>query len=216
MTTNCCGWQSLDLNDPIPARAKHECIRDAQGRFLSPFLIYDLFLSADLESLRDLVDSGSLSPFGEAVARAPWMLAWGEGRLDVAESALTGAAVNWRASASNSLVVFTNRFLVRLYRAMGQTSKAESAAEESLAIGLTTGAVKYEFGARSELLLLAAVAGRLTEAEAHLARCREILAQGEDWRGLGGRELLAEAAYAAASGRRGEAEAHFARARDVP
>jgi DNA-binding CsgD family transcriptional regulator len=72
--------------------------------------------------------------------------------------------------------------------------------------------VKYEFYSRAELALLLAETGRVAEAEPHLARCREILADGEDWRGLGGRELLAEAVYAAAKGQAAEAEARFERA----
>src|SRR5205814_448636 len=47
-TTNCCGWQSLDLNDPVQAREKHERIRDAQGRFITPFLLSDLYLCGDI------------------------------------------------------------------------------------------------------------------------------------------------------------------------
>jgi DNA-binding CsgD family transcriptional regulator len=75
--------------------------------------------------------------------------------------------------------------------------------------------VKYEVGARVELALLAAEAGQPAEAERHLARCRAILSEGEDWRGLAGRVQLAEAVVAAARRDSEAASGHFKAAVDT-
>ena len=109
------------------------------------------------------------------------MLAWGEGRFSAVQKdfglELQGAA-RWREAGSRSILVFVNRWLLRLNRNIGDLGAAESILEESLGISLSSGAVKYEFSARAELALLLAETGRVSEAEPHLVRCREILAGG--------------------------------------
>src|SRR5260370_29286639 len=47
-------------------------------------------------------------------------------------------------------------------------------------------------------ILYAGDMGNAAEAKVHLLRCREIMAAGEDWRGLAGEVVRAEAAGAAA------------------
>ena len=214
-TTNCCGWQLLELNDPVGARAKHERIRDAQGRFLTPFLLYDLFMAGDVAGLRQLVAAGTsaLSTFNpETMPNASSMLDLADGHWPQFQEAYAERTRKFRAAGSKGFIVLANRMLLRAGRATSDLKGAESLAGEALQISLTSGAVKYEFYSRAELSLLCAQTGRLSEAGLHLARCREILADGEDWRGLAGRAFLAEAVLAAGSGRHEEAEAHFSRA----
>jgi predicted ATPase len=57
--------------------------------------------------------------------------------------------------------------------------------------------------------------GDLDSAERELARCREIMKAGEDWRGLEGVVIRAEAALAAAEGRLKEAETKFEKAIEI-
>ena len=64
-----------------------------------------------------------------------------------------------------------------------------------LYVGMAMAAV---FGVRTALL--AAGSGQLEEGRAQLARCREIIQAGEDWRGLAGRVDLAAGMLAAAEG----------------
>jgi class 3 adenylate cyclase len=59
---------------------------------------------------------------------------------------------------------------------------------------------------------LRAQTGRPQDAQSHLARCREIMAEGEDWRGAAGSLALAEAVVAAAEGRLEDAEGQFEQA----
>jgi ATP/maltotriose-dependent transcriptional regulator MalT len=92
---------------------------------------------------------------------------------------------------------------------------AEELAQSGLAIAIRSQAVKYEFIFRAESALLAAEYRDLANAESHLARCNEILAEGEDWRGVRGRLALAEAVVAAGRGRHDQADAEFTLALEV-
>ncbi len=78
-----------------------------------------------------------------------------------------------------------------------------------MTIGLDGGQLPAEIWARRELALLLADTGRLEDAEAHFDRCRQILAGGEDWRGLAARVASAEAVVFVARHRVEEAEARF-------
>jgi DNA-binding CsgD family transcriptional regulator len=218
VTTNCCGWQMLDLNDPVAARAKHERLRDAQGRFLTPFLLFDIYLCGDIAGLRRLAEAGTsaVSPLNpEAMISLRALLSLAEGRWTDVETAYARRSQLYGEQGTKSLTVWNDRMLLRLARIKGDVKSAESLARESLGIALGSGAVKYEFTSRAELALLLTEAASLPEAETHLARCREILALGEDWRGLAGRAALAEAVYAAASGHSDAAETHLERAVEI-
>ncbi|HZY58544.1 MAG TPA: hypothetical protein VFE56_02195, partial [Candidatus Binataceae bacterium] len=58
-------------------------------------------------------------------------------------------------------------------------------------------------------ILYAGEMGDAEEAKVHLARCREIMAAGEDWRGLAGEVARAEAALAATEKRYSDADTGF-------
>jgi len=57
--------------------------------------------------------------------------------------------------------------------------------------------------------------GRTDEARSELGRCREIMAAGEDWRGLAGLVEWSEAAIAVAEKRFDDADDHFALAIEI-
>jgi hypothetical protein len=68
---------------------------------------------------------------------------------------------------------------------------------------------------RQALSHLYAQTGRVKEARDNLARCREIMAAGEDWRGVAGLVGLSEAMIAAAEHRFDDADRYFADALQV-
>jgi len=70
----------------------------------------------------------------------------------------------------------------------------------------------FELRYRPPLALLFAETGRAAAARVEVDRCRAIVANGEDWRGLPGSAERAEAATLAAEGKLREAEPHFERA----
>jgi DNA-binding CsgD family transcriptional regulator len=215
-TASCCGLQSLELNDPVKARAPHDTIRDPQGRLINPLLFYDLFLSGDISEIRRMIEAGSkeMSTANDVMAFGPALLAWCEGRWQDVKEFMEPRPLTWHERGSNSMVSMFNRWLVRLYRTISEPERARQVLEESLDISLRSGAVKFEFPCRAELALLLVETKQLKEAEEQLNRVREVLAEGEDWRGLSGRAELAEAAVAAAHSQT-EASDHFERAIDI-
>ncbi len=66
-----------------------------------------------------------------------------------------------------------------------------------------------ELHSRSFLAGISAEMGNPERAHEHLTRCREILGNGEDWRGLAGKVARAEAVVAAADRKYEDAEAQF-------
>ena len=91
-------------------------------------------------------------------------------------------------------------WLGRVRHLLGAREAAGAALQEGLAVALHGPQVPAEVMFRAELALLAAGSGQLEEGRAQLARCREIIQAGEDWRGLAGRVDLAAGMLAAAEG----------------
>ena len=216
-TINCCGLQSLDLGDPVTARAKHEQIRDPLGRFLSPFLLFDVFLAGEVETLRQFNDPERqlTNPMSLAAAYSTVMLSWCDGQWQEVEAGMLRLLEPLRTAGSDSLAMFGERWLARLHRVDGNMRGVKETLHEACAKATACGAVKFEMLIRPELALLEAEGGRLEEAEWHLVRCRELLDAGEDWRGVAGRIALAEAVLAAAQRRNEDASDHFERALEV-
>ncbi|MCH8332676.1 tetratricopeptide repeat protein, partial [Candidatus Sumerlaeota bacterium] len=105
--------------------------------------------------------------------------------------------------------------LARLRWRRGDLQQAETLFNEIIAMVAQAPHLPTEIRERSQLALLYAELNRNDDARPHLERCREILALGEDWRGLKGRVILAEAAVLAAQGKPSEAESEFEQAIDT-
>jgi DNA-binding CsgD family transcriptional regulator len=87
----------------------------------------------------------------------------------------------------------------------GDLAGAADAFDQALAMSLEGPILPTEIKARTGLALLAVESNELAEAQLHARRCAQILAEGEDWRGLAGHVALAEAVSLVAV-----AEARFA------
>jgi ATP/maltotriose-dependent transcriptional regulator MalT len=109
---------------------------------------------------------------------------------------------------------YTYQFAAACRRA-GEGARARALLEGALATVLEGQHVAIELATRADLALLLAQAGDPEGARVHLARCREILAAGEDWRGRAGRVALAEAVTLAADGHPREADNVVGRAVDI-
>jgi len=72
-----------------------------------------------------------------------------------------------------------------------------------------------EMEARPELALILVETGRLGDAQLCLKSCREIMAAGEDWRGLAGATVRAEAVAASAQGKYEDADPQFEKAVEI-
>jgi tetratricopeptide (TPR) repeat protein len=101
------------------------------------------------------------------------------------------------------------------YRVRGEPLRASQYVKHYLSVAIAEGNVKLELAARQEMALIDADTGAFPDATSNLERCREILAEGEDWRGLVGLVARAEAVVAGARGKLNDAEQQFERANVV-
>ena len=100
-------------------------------------------------------------------------------------------------------------YLAHLSRVRGDGPAALPALERVLDIPVDGGELAYELAARALLTLVCAEVGRQRDAERHLVRARQIMANGEDWHALAAWASLAEGVVSAAGGRVLEAGRRF-------
>jgi len=183
-----------------------------QRRRLASMLAWTRAFSGALAEARALLYEGDRSAAPERWADAGlrfWGGEWEQARIGLTEDARERALNGDRHSAADDLWL-----LGRVQVSLGDPEHAEASFAYGLEVG-TEGHLVFEIRARAELALLCAGTGRTNEARGHVERCREILAQGEDWRGIAGRLAMAEGALAAAEGRLPEAELHLGRAIEI-
>ncbi len=99
--------------------------------------------------------------------------------------------------------------------AAGDLAGAEAMNQVTLVAAIEGPHIPYALNAHAQAALIAILRGRPDGARSHLARCREIIAGGENFCGLFGRAALAEAMAAAAEGRHDAAEHHFTSALEI-
>jgi predicted ATPase len=120
-----------------------------------------------------------------------------EGKWEDAEQRWT-EQLNWhlrkgsRAEGSGFLPL-----LVWVRRLLKDHHANRALLEDTLAICRNESLQLVEMVYRPEIVLLCTDMGQGAEAKPHLERCREIMAEGEDWRGLVGSVARAEAVIAA-------------------
>jgi tetratricopeptide (TPR) repeat protein len=140
----------------------------------------------------------------------PFMLAFLEGDWERERDLLEGA-LEWAPKTFVDFEIFMRRSLACVLRALGEHSRA-CVVLESFVHNFAPGEpiCRIEMWARPELALLYTELGRLEYARDQVARCDEITAAGENWRGLGAHAERAAATLAAAEGRHSDADARFA------
>jgi ATP/maltotriose-dependent transcriptional regulator MalT len=199
-------WFEHQLSKPWLAQAP------VQRRRLASMLAWARAFSGGLTEARKLLYEGDRSTPPERWAEAGvrfWSGDWEQARTGLTEDAQERQRNGDRHSAADDLWL-----LGRVQTSLGDLKNAEASFEYGLAVG-TEGHLVLEMRARAELALLCAETGRTSEARAHIERCKAVLSQGEDWRGVAGRVALAEGALAAAESRLPEAEKHLGRAVEI-
>ncbi len=128
---------------------------------------------------------------------------------DAAEATLQGVLDHWKEGGVGTQIGVVSEALgrVRYYRGAldGAIDTFSAGAVESAEQGF----LSYELFNRLELAFVLAEQGRAEDAEPHATRCREILSDGQDWRGRAGHLKLVEAVIAAAAGRSADARRDF-------
>jgi tetratricopeptide (TPR) repeat protein len=166
-------------------------------------------------------EAGDLDEASRLQAEAAWqgldhlqslypvpLIAFRRGDWERSRAMWTEAVQRHQRTGTGLCVADFGCWLARVYRVEGEATAAERTLAEALAIGTEAPSEMIEMWTRPELAKLCAQAGRYAEADQHVARCRVILAAGEEWRGLVGRVALAGAILASsrASGEVAERE----------
>lgn len=140
------------------------------------------------------------------------IVAFHEGDWDRAQPVFERGLARARAAGARQCEADWIFWYSRLLRVRGDTRRASSVLRDALRHFGDGSVPLVEMWFRPELVLSKAgdVDGSATES--HLARCREILSSGEDWRGLEGAVIRAQAFAAAVSQGSSETEQGFERA----
>jgi tetratricopeptide (TPR) repeat protein len=184
--------------------------RSASARNERAGLLHDLgaalVLNGKLTEARDLFKGGD-SPEVAAI-------------LDFYDGSWDRAAETWEKNydgfaATGNRYTYASRsyLLAEVYTAQGRSERAEQVLRSGLASATAAGPCAFmEMRLRPGLALNCAVNGKLDESREHLARCRVIMAAGEDWGRRAGRVELASGMLAARQGRHDELRIHLSAA----
>jgi tetratricopeptide (TPR) repeat protein len=137
------------------------------------------------------------------------------GEWELAGSEIARSLKYARRAGSRDATARLMFYAARISRLTGQLGEGVTQLRESLSLCSDDLNSLCEMEARPELSLLLVELQSLSEAQLHLARCREIMAEGEDWRGLAGSVACAEGVVAAAEGKYEDAETKFGRAIEI-
>jgi DNA-binding CsgD family transcriptional regulator/tetratricopeptide (TPR) repeat protein len=196
-------FEFAHLEDPLSVRLRVAEWLEQSGEASGSYLLDQMNLLAGQSAViaGDLAGSraGRMDFLPRALAGL-WRGEWAE-----SESFLHGWDGWARANGSRLNREFAARWLGRLHLTTGNYEAAIEASTRALKLA-DEGCIGVEIGERPGLAMAYAALGRLDEARAQLARCREITSLGEDWRGAAGRVVLAEALLAAAGRRMEDAE----------
>ena len=147
-----------------------------------------------------LATTGELAVAQQAAARLPEE-AVGRRLVRFLAGEWEEAADQWQAALDHDLAagdrhdaVSNARWLADALEALGEDRRAAEVLHQGLEIVAASPQVPSEVWLRARLAGLPATAP--TEAAAHLARCEDVLAGGEEWRGLVGEVALARARVA--------------------
>jgi class 3 adenylate cyclase len=205
-------WSNL-LGDPRGAQAWVERElpkpRLAQAPIQRAMLLDQL--AGAVAALGDLTEARRLLREGAVATWEPVIMLRGDD-WEQAEALSTDQRQIHRRTGSRFNECGRDFDLGRVRYLQGDMSHAEALLEEGLAIAVDGNALLLEGAYRMQMARLRAQTGRPQDAQSHLARCREIMAEGQDWRGAAGSLGLAEAVVAAAEGRLEDAEGQFEQA----
>jgi len=196
-------WCRRELATPRITEAR-DPLRTLQGELARAHA-----LAGDLGEARQLAEEAGL------VKHTGPFLAFFEGSFEVAAELWADQQEDDRRRGNRLYDWAASHWLGILNRLEGDTEAAETQLSHSLQIAVDGGSVLHELPVRAELALTLADAGRPEDARRHLSHAEEMLAGGEDWRGVAGRVELARAAILVAEEEPASAEGPFADASQI-
>jgi class 3 adenylate cyclase len=198
-----CVGQLFDLRDPGTVRARCrrelESSRHSQAPTRRSVLLDELgraaAIAGDLPAARQARDEA-----GDSRYAAPFIALY-EGRLDEAATIWEALRDSEERTGNRRDQLTSTAGLAVVRRLQGRVEDAERLLLDALAIAVDGAERVTELSTRAALAILLADGGRVAEARGHLNRVTELAGNSENWRGLGGRALLAEAAVLWAEGK---------------
>ncbi len=199
----------LRLWDPSSAQI---WVREFPGFRVAELPFHSRLLAQELCAA--LLMAGELGEAASLIARAQkplldGMLAFRLGDWDRAQTVWTEGLSRCDKVGARDAASDYRAGLADLHLARNRHASAESLLLQSLAVSLDAPQVQLELHTRASFGRLYAEMDRLDEARVHLARCHEILSEGEDWRGLRGHVERADALVEACGGNLEVATKHF-------
>lgn len=214
---------SFLLDDPQNARRwiEREAALPRQAQARAPTrrqsLVRDLVClsarSGDLAEARRLAAETDELPRG-VTALNLWqpMVAFWSGEWQRADTLWSRARQRDARAGNRAGQAEFDCWLAWVRRVRGDRAGAAQLLQEALTIAVEGPILPIEVRARAGLALLNVEARNPAAALSHVVRCQDIVANGEDWRGLAGLVALAKAVVAAAADRHSEAQSQFERA----
>jgi class 3 adenylate cyclase/tetratricopeptide (TPR) repeat protein len=183
--------------------------------FLYPAQLLGLGSMGELGDIRRIMSEASNPGGYQGVTAAGklWLTFWD--KLEEGEASLTALIGIYRHQQRGENICNFGADAAHLFRLTGHYTKAEELLREGLSYSVPGGNIALELMGRECLAHVLADIGRTDEARSELGRCREIMAAGEDWRGLAGLVEWSEAAIAVAEKRFDDADHHFAGAIEI-
>jgi tetratricopeptide (TPR) repeat protein len=211
-----CGLHCFFRRDPEAARRSAERELASSRAATSPIhqdvlrsaLAYGLVLGGALDRARSVGP-----PPRSAQFHAQYLLALAEGRWEEGLEVLEHSRARARQSGNRWFEAADSSRIAELLRLLGRHAEAEVELLSALPRHGEQN-LPHELRCRCQLSLVLAETGRSEQAREQLARCRAIVAGGEDWGGAATALDLAEASILATDGRMGEATHLFSEAVD--
>jgi tetratricopeptide (TPR) repeat protein/nucleoside-triphosphatase THEP1 len=180
--------------------------RTAQSPLRRNFIA--LLMSGCIARRGDLTEARRLAPDTDWRFMQGYLL-FREGKWEEAEELLANEIVEARRVGDLVSVTDSADILASVLRARGAVRQASLVLGKAVEESGGEANVNNEMRMRPALSRANAELGQYDAAERELARCRAILAAGEDWRGRSGDVALAAAVLAAAQGRYQDADGEF-------
>jgi class 3 adenylate cyclase len=174
----------------------------AQRAMIASCLASAHALLGELDAARQS-NEGNLGDYAN-VELGLYLEAW-----DAAQPQLEAQLERWEQRGVRSQIGVITEVLGRVRYYRGDLDGAVETLSYGTVEAGKQGYTSYELNNRLELAFVLAEQGRAEDAEPHCARCREILSDGQDWRGRVGHLALVEAAVATAAGRWADARSGF-------
>ena len=206
-----CGWFRLLMKDPEEAAHFYRLGMKKTGSDLNIQAMLFEFLTLSELLMGNLAEAKRLASENRVNDMFRSRIAFYEGDWKAARQMLE-RALDWAQNAGtkwNQFISLLN--MVPLLRVANDYDGANAALDRGLSLYPPDGRF-LEIALRSQAVMLCVDSGRPEKAAEHLECCRRILAEQEDWLGIGGPVWRAEGIVAALEGRLQESDSYFVKA----